>query len=566
MRKLYVPLVAVGLALMLVSPTSAAPTAGPTPTTDPAPAASTRSAAAWLASQVNASGYITGYTPGQPDLGTTSQAAIAFAASGLYRNTAERIETYLAANVATLTGAPQPSAGALAYLIVGAVANGRDPRNFGGVNLVTALKSLEQTTGTDTGLFGSTTPTYDGAYRQGLSLWALHLAGEASDSSANTWLTRQQCANGGWLAYRADTSLACPAADPAAFQGPDTNATSLALLGLHGQGVNPAVDAVAWLRSVRTANGGWSSIGDPAGDPDANSTGLVLQSLVNVTGAADPAGLGALRTFQLPCDADPADRGGVAFQPFNGQLTPDSMATVQALPALAGRTMGQTANPYSYEEPVACTPAPSPNQRFVMSAYQDFLHRQPTASELNVAAGLDAGTTNRQAVVNQLAASPQRVETIVQDLYLKTLGRPGEPAGVSYWVNRISSGTPVAEVAAGFYSSNEYYGRAGATDPAWVTDLYGQLLHRSPDSAGLDYWVGQVRASSRYSVALRFFQSPESARDRVTGLYQVLLGRAPDAGGLAYWSDRVVVDGDIALAANLAASPEYFNRAQVLYP
>ena len=67
------------------------------------------------------------------------------------------------------------------------------------------------------------------------------------------------------------------------------------------------------------------------------------------------------------------------------------------------------------------------------------------------------------------------------------------------------------------------------------------------------------------SVALRFYQSEESRFTRVAGLYQALLGRAPDPDGQAYWARRILRDGDLVLAADLAASPEYFDRAQVRF-
>ncbi len=125
----------------------------------------------------------------------------------------------------------------------------------------------------------------------------------------------------------------------------------------------------------------------------------------------------------------------------------------------------------------------------------------------------------------------------------------------------------VAEVAAAFYASPEYYsGIGGGTDESWITDLYVKVLGRSPDAGGLAYWVGQVEATGRTSVAHRIFQSPESARARVTALYEALLGRAPDASGLAFWSARVVREGDLALAVDLAASAEYASRAEVRFP
>ena len=54
----------------------------------------------------------------------------------------------------------------------------------------------------------------------------------------------QQCTNGMWQAYRANTTVACPAANPATFTGPDTNSISLAVQGLAAWGKFPRATSV----------------------------------------------------------------------------------------------------------------------------------------------------------------------------------------------------------------------------------------------------------------------------------------------------------------------------------
>lgn len=562
MRKLSVLLVAVGLALTSLTLTPSA-----APATDPPPSTPTRGAAGWLATKVNAQGFIAN-TDGQANFGNTSQAVIALSAAGLNRNTVDRIETYLAANagsVAGPTGTKDP--GSLANLILGAVASGRNPRAFGGYDLVSTLQGTERATAPEAGLFGTADPTYDGAYRQGLALWALHLSGAGADANATGWLTGQQCAGGGWTPYRANLSVSCPPADSPNYDGPDTNSTALALLGLTGQNVAPAVDAKAFLYSVRAGGGGWAFRALNTDAADANSTGLVMQTLIAVNGSNDPTGLNALLTFQVPCGTNSPDQGGVAFQPVNGVLTPNTMATIQALPAIAGRTMGQTADPNSYED-VGCATYPARSYRWLASVYQSFLSRQPIGQEYDVAYSVEAGTTSRRSVVDTLTHSPEYLTTVVRGFYLNTLNREPDQQGANYWVNELKFGQQsVAEVGAFFYASDEYYAnRGGGTDRTWVSDLYVRILHRQPDQGGLDYWVGQTASAGRYSVAIRFFQSIESRRDRVDALYRSLLGRPADPAGLDYWSDRVLTTGDLDLAADLASSPEYFDRAQVLFP
>ena len=134
----------------------------------------------------------------------------------------------------TVSGSDGP--GQLALLILDAHALGVSPTSFGGTDLVARLLATQRTTGADAGLFGVQDPTYDGAYRQGLSLAALAAVGTTSGAAvtaAESWLTGQQCGDGGWTSY---ITAANPCnGKPAKYEGPDTNSTALAVEGLEAQ-------------------------------------------------------------------------------------------------------------------------------------------------------------------------------------------------------------------------------------------------------------------------------------------------------------------------------------------
>ncbi|HMJ76459.1 MAG TPA: DUF4214 domain-containing protein [Iamia sp.] len=210
----------------------------------------------------------------------------------------------------------------------------------------------------------------------------------------------------------------------------------------------------------------------------------------------------------------------------------------------------------------------SPTRRFVRAAFQDFLGRQPTLTELSPrAAAIDGGTLTRASLVRQLSLSSEYVTALVQRFYVDTLGRPGDPTGVAFWVDQLRTGRKtVAEVAGSFYASPEYFDRAGGTNPAWITDLYDVFFERPPSSGDLMYWTTRIAQRGRTGVAVDLFQSLESRRQRVDRLYRDLLGRHGDPGGLAYWAGRITAEGDLALAVNLAASAEYVDHAGIRYP
>lgn len=211
-----------------------------------------------------------------------------------------------------------------------------------------------------------------------------------------------------------------------------------------------------------------------------------------------------------------------------------------------------------------------PDTSFVKASYVDFLGRQPTAAETQTqSTAVWTGTTTRTAYLYGLANSPEWVAVLVRRMYLDTLGREPDPAGLTTWVDWIRSGRfTVAQAASLFYSSQEFYRGAGQSDlSVWVTQLYAKLLGRAPDPLGLQFWVQRSAdpAHGLSGVAGEFYQSLESRLTRVQNLYAVLLGRQPDAGGWTFWADYIATAGDLSLAVGLAASLEYELRAQARF-
>jgi LPXTG-motif cell wall-anchored protein len=349
MRRVVTFLLAAGLVFAVAAPALAVP-----PSSDPATDA--RDAAAWLAGKVNASGFVPqAANPANPNLSVTAQAVTALAAAGVGATKVASLLGYLGQHVddfVAASGGDDP--GSLAYLILAAKAGGQDPASFGPAHtdLVARLVATQQ----PSGLFGpATTATFDGSFRQGLALLALHSAGVANAAGVS-WLEDQQCADDLWTAFRTDTAVPCPAVDPVAFSGPDTNSTAFAVLGLQAQGATTqAAAGVAALDAVRNGGGGWGFLARSDQSTDANSTGLVLEALRTVNGVADEQGVNALLALQVGCTGAVADRGGIAFQPgAGGALAPDAFATVQATPALAEVALPITAATIADGVPEPC--------------------------------------------------------------------------------------------------------------------------------------------------------------------------------------------------------------------
>lgn len=199
------------------------------------------------------------------------------------------------------------------------------------------------------GLYGKNDPTYDGVWRQSFALLAQHTVGVKPAQQAVDWLVGQQCADGGFASFRADTAAACDAKTML-----DTNATAVAVqalkaLGGHDAAVKKGVD---WLKSVQNADGGWAYV--PGSPSEASSTSVVISALAvagekpaEVKSKTGKSAYEGLLAFQLGCSAEPAaDRGAFAYQPTaDGKLPANADATAAA--ALAGLGKGALVSPSS---------------------------------------------------------------------------------------------------------------------------------------------------------------------------------------------------------------------------
>ncbi len=76
-------------------------------------------------------------------------------------------------------------------------------------------------------------------------------------------------------------------------------------------------------------------------------------------------------------------------------------------------------------------------------------------------------------------------------VYQAAFDRAPDAAGLGYWIANMEKGATLASVAQAFIGSKEFRDAYGA-QPAnrdMVSKFYTNVLHRAPDSAGLDFWV-----------------------------------------------------------------------------
>ncbi|MDA3038113.1 MAG: DUF4214 domain-containing protein [Actinomycetota bacterium] len=141
-------------------------------------------------------------------------------------------------------------------------------------------------------------------------------------------------------------------------------------------------------------------------------------------------------------------------------------------------------------------------------------------------------------------SAPEFAQTVAPTarLYQAYFLRSPDFAGLQFWSGQLRNGRSLTDISSFFAASTEFGARYGTLDNASFIDLvYRNVLGRAPDPAGSAFWVGRLDAgASRGSVMAGFSESAEYVkasfgRVRATMLYLGMLRRSPDDAGLAFW-------------------------------
>lgn len=97
-------------------------------------------------------------------------------------------------------------------------------------------------------------------------------------------------------------------------------------------------------------------------------------------------------------------------------------------------------------------------------------------------------------------------------LYRAALDRAPDSAGLGYWIGAMDGGVPLLDVARSFVNSAEFKSTYGTLDNTqFLTQLYANVLDRTPDSAGLAYHLANLeRGVERAQILTDFSVSAEN--------------------------------------------------------
>ncbi|MFE4514444.1 prenyltransferase/squalene oxidase repeat-containing protein [Kitasatospora sp. NPDC056783] len=326
---------------------SASPSATPTPTASPTGPSATgdpAAATAWLAGQLVGGDHMENWAAPGPDYPRTALTAIALAAAGTQDPALRKVVAFLDAHTDAFlrpdgpTGTPDTRAAALLALV--AESTGRDPRTFGGRDLVSVLTDHvcagagENGKCTAAGDFlGASSP-----WAQSLGVIALQRAGVASPAPALARFTTLQCADGGMAGSMIIAGEHCES---------DPVTTGLAVLALR---TAPGYEAAAEKAADQLAA---SQQPDGSLPPYVGAPGDTI-STASAAQAFRATGQGGRRAAATAWLAARQDKDG-GFGPDASTTDPDAAATEQAVLALTGTDLTSV-----WHDPNGATSTPTP--------------------------------------------------------------------------------------------------------------------------------------------------------------------------------------------------------------
>ncbi len=100
-------------------------------------------------------------------------------------------------------------------------------------------------------------------------------------------------------------------------------------------------------------------------------------------------------------------------------------------------------------------------------------------------------------------------------VYKAAFNREPDQGGLGYWIDQMDDGMDMVDVAARFIDSNEFrslYGQ-NPTNAEFLTKVYTNVLGRTPDQGGYDWWLNELNTNpskTRAKVLADFAESGEN--------------------------------------------------------
>ncbi len=247
------------------------------------------------------------------------------------------------------------------------------------------------------------------------------------------------------------------------------------------------------------------------------SAGLVVDAAGDLFGTTHDGGANNLGTvFEIGKTANGFASTPTTLLSFNGTngATPSADLIIDASGNLFGTTSGGGANNQgtvfelsgvgSSSPPILNLTGPSKNYAITATAGSSVI----TVQDKVGTDGTDT-LTNTQNIqftdqtidstwfTKTASLSPSQIVGLTE-LYIASFNRAPDALGLDYWGSQLSNGMSLNNIAASFFVQPEAVAAypVGQSTPTFVNQVYNNVLGRQADTAGLNYWVGQLQSGS----------------------------------------------------------------------
>ena len=99
----------------------------------------------------------------------------------------------------------------------------------------------------------------------------------------------------------------------------------------------------------------------------------------------------------------------------------------------------------------------------------------------------------------------------------------GDTSGLGYWIGQMDGAMDLIEVSARFVDSKEFRDLYGTspTNAQFLTKLYQNVLGRSPEAAGYNWWLNELNTNPSKTKAKVLADFSESAENQ-TGVASLI--------------------------------------------
>lgn len=436
--------------------------------------------------------------------------------------------------------------------------------------------------------------TFNGTNPNGA--WTLHVVDDAGSDSGSIagWKLNITTPNGAPTATNQTVDVHKGEAKAITLGGTDPDGDTLTCqptLGATAKGtVTGAGCAVTYTAAVRAPAGGDSfafRVRDPA--QVQSGIGTVNLNIVNRNPVATnpvvtvPAG-SATAVVLGGTDADPGEglaltcaaelgdtesgKGKVSGTGCNVTYRADpgtsgtdtfDFSVADGFGGLANGTVTVTIGPASL---AGCAPEDTAVQRYVCRVYLDMLGRPAEPAGKAYWVDRIAGGQPRYEILNSFSRTSEYRVRAVRRIYTALMGRDATPDERTYWADQLKTKNPDV-LRAALLGSPGFLARAGGID-GWAPALYQLVLRRpaTPQEAKAAKDAVTTGGRTRTQVALALLATPAADTVTVQGVYEGYLRRTPPPTEASFWVGRLQGGAfETRMVVEIVAADEYFDQS-----